>query len=97
MATLGQVAAAESPENPTAALRAMTVHDGPRAGQPLFTPPVLAAVLVFFLYALQCMSTVGVLRRESGSWRWPAIAFGYMFAVAWIMGLLARLVVGAVT
>lgn len=97
VATLGQVAAAESPENPTAALRSMTVQDGPRAGQPLFTPPVLAALLVFFLYALQCMSTVGALRRESGSWRWPAIAFGYMFAVAWVMALLARLAVGAVT
>ena len=97
VATLGQVAAAENPDDPAGALRAMTVQDGPRAGEPLFTPPVLAALLVFFLYALQCMSTIGVLRRESGSWRWPAIAFGYLFAVAWVMGALARVVVGALT
>ncbi|MGI8456494.1 MAG: ferrous iron transporter B [Propionibacteriaceae bacterium] len=97
VATLGQVASAQNPDNPRAALRSLTVDDGPRQGEPLFTPPVVAALLVFFLYALQCMSTVGVMRRESGSWRWPAIAFGYMFALAWVMALAARLVVGAVT
>ena len=86
MSTLGQVAAAQDPGAPATALQSMTVQEGPDAGQPLFTPPVLAALLVFFLYALQCMSTVGALRRESGSWRWPAIAFGYMFGLAWVMG-----------
>ena len=95
VSTLGQVAAAQDPENPAGALQAMTVQDGPRAGEKLFTAPVLAALLVFFLYALQCMSTVGVMRRESGSWRWPAIAFGYMFVLAWMMALLAHTVVGA--
>ena len=97
VATLGQVAAAEDPAGPSAALKKMTVEEGPRAGEPLFTAPVLAALLVFFLYALQCMSTVGALRRESGSWRWPLIAFGYMFALAWVMALAARVVVGALT
>ena len=97
VATLGQVASAENPDDPHGALETMTVQEGPRAGEPLFTPPVVAAMLVFFLYALQCMSTVGVLRRESGSWRWPAIAFGYLFAIAWVMALGARIVVGAVT
>ena len=95
--TLGQVAAADNPEDPATALRAMTVEEGPRAGEPLFTPPVLAALLVYFLYALQCVSTLAVLRRETGSWKWPAIAFGYLSGVAWIMAFLARAVVEAVT
>ena len=47
----------------------------------------IAALLVFFMYALQCMSTVAVLRRESGSWKWPAVAFGYMFVLAWTLAL----------
>ncbi len=97
VATLGQVAAATDPEDPAGALAEMTVQDGDRAGEPLFTPPVLAALLVFFLYALQCTSTIAVLRRESGSWRWPAIAFGYLFGLAWVMALLARTIVAAVT
>jgi len=96
VATLGQVAAAEDPDDPARALEQMTVQEGPRAGEKLFTPAVVAALLAFFLYALQCMSTVGVMRRESGSWRWPAIAFGYMFALAWVMALLAHTVVAAV-
>ncbi len=96
VATLGQIASAENPEQPATALKSMKVTEGPREGQPLFTAPVVAAMLAFFLYALQCMSTIGVMRRESGTWRWPAIAFGYMFVLAWVMALLARLVVGAV-
>ncbi|MGB1222793.1 MAG: ferrous iron transporter B [Mycobacterium sp.] len=96
VSTLGQVAAAEDPDDPARALEQMTVQEGPRAGEKLFTPAVVAALLAFFLYALQCMSTVGVMRRESGSWRWPAIAFGYMFALAWVMALLAHTVVAAV-
>ncbi|PIE28249.1 MAG: ferrous iron transporter B [Micrococcales bacterium] len=95
VATLGQVAAAEDPEDPANALDTMTVTEGERAGEPLFDPPTIAALLVFFVYALQCMSTVGMMRRESGSWKWPLIAFGYMFALAWVMSLLARIVVGA--
>ncbi|MEI7914493.1 MAG: ferrous iron transporter B [Mycobacteriaceae bacterium] len=96
VATLGQVAAAENPEDPAEALRAMRVEDGPQAGRALFDAPTIAALLVFFMYALQCMSTVAVLRRESGSWKWPALAFGYMFALAWTLALLARTVVGMV-
>ena len=67
VATLGQVAAAEDPEDPSTALEDMTVLSGPRAGQPLFTPAVVAALLAFFIFALQCVSTIAVLRRESGS------------------------------
>ena len=96
VATLGQVAAAENPEEPAAALRAMRVQDGPQAGRMLFDAPTIAALLVFFMYALQCMSTVAVLRRESGSWKWPAVAFGYMFVLAWTLALLAKTVVGLV-
>lgn len=96
VATLGQVAAADNPDEPKAALQQMKVTDGPRAGEKLFTPAVTAAILVFFVYALQCVSTIAALRRESGSWKWPAIAFSYMFVLAWTMSLLAHTVVGAI-
>ena len=98
VATLGQVAAAEDPEDPAQALASMTVAgEGDQPPRALFTAPVIASLLVFFVYALQCMSTVGVLRRETGSWRWPAIAFGYMFTVAWVMAFLTKTVVTVVT
>ncbi|WP_238981117.1 ferrous iron transporter B [Williamsia herbipolensis] len=97
VATLGQVGAAENPDDPSNALSTMRVTSGERIGEPLFTPPVLAALMVFFLYALQCMSTIGVMRRESGTWKWPAIAFGYMFVLAWVMAFAAHTIVAAVT
>lgn len=97
VATLGQVATAENPDEPAQAVARMTVTDGPDRGRPLFTPATTAALLVFFVYALQCMSTIGVMRRETGGWRWPMIAFGYMFVLAWTMALLTHTVVGALT
>lgn len=97
VATLGQVAAAQDRDKPAAALRSMTVSRGERAGEPLFSAPVTASLLVFFVYALQCMSTIGVMRRETGTWRWPAVAFGYMFVLAWVMALLTGTLVGMVT
>lgn len=63
----------------------------------MFTPATVAALLVFFVYALQCFATLGVMRRETGTWRWSVIALVYMGVLAWTMAFLARLVVGAVT
>ena len=90
VATLGQIASAADPDNPAEALAAMTYTDGSHAGEPVFSAPTVAALLVFFVYALQCMSTVGVMRRETGTWKWPLIAFGYMFVLAWLGAWLAH-------
>ena len=74
-------------------LRKLTDADG----KPVFTAPTVAAILIFFVYALQCMSTVVVLRRESNSRKWPAIAFASMFGFAYIAALAAHTIVAAVT
>jgi len=58
--------------------------------------PTVAALLVWFVYALQCMNTVAALRRETGGWRWPLTALGYLTAVAWVMAFLTRTIVAAV-
>jgi ferrous iron transport protein B len=42
------------------------------------------ALLIFFAFAMQCMSTVAVVRRETGGWKWPAIQFAYMTALAFV-------------
>jgi ferrous iron transport protein B len=96
VSTLGQIASADDPNNPTDALEQMTYADGPNAGEKVFTPATIASLLVFFLFALQCVSTMVIMRRESGSWRWPALAFGYMFGLAWIGALITRTIAGAV-
>jgi len=96
VATMGQVAAASDPENPGTALETMTVDHGPRAGEKLFTPPVVGSLMVFFMFALQCIATMAVMRRETGTWKWPLIAWVYMFGLAWVMSFLTHLVLGAV-
>jgi ferrous iron transport protein B len=48
------------------------------------TPGGAIALLVFFAFAMQCMSTMAVVRRETGGWKWPAIQFAYMSALAWL-------------
>ncbi len=97
VSTLGQVAAAEDPDDPGESLEQMTHSDGPHAGEPVFTPSTIAALLVFFVYALQCASTLGVMKRETGTWRWSIIAFVYMGGLAWVAAFAAKLIVGAFT
>jgi ferrous iron transport protein B len=42
------------------------------------------ALMIFFAFALQCTSTIAVVHRETNSWKWPAVQFLYMLAMAWI-------------
>jgi len=57
-------------------------------GRPVFTPLVAASLLVFFVFALQCMSTLAIARRELNSWRWPVVMWAYMMALAYGSSLL---------
>jgi len=56
-------------------------------GSRLFTPLSGFALMVFFVLACQCMSTIAVVRRESGSWRWPLFMLAYMSALAYLVTL----------
>ena len=47
------------------------------------TLPAAIGLLVFFAFALQCMSTVAVMRRETGGWKWPIVQFSYMLFLAY--------------
>jgi ferrous iron transport protein B len=42
------------------------------------------ALLVFFAFAMQCVSTIAVVRRETGGWKWPILQFSYMTVVAYL-------------
>jgi ferrous iron transport protein B len=53
-------------------------------GSPLFTPLTCFSLMVFFVFALQCLSTVAVVKRETNSWFWPGFQIVYMLAVAWL-------------
>jgi ferrous iron transport protein B len=55
------------------------------------------ALLVFFAFAMQCMSTMAVVRRETGGLKWPIIQFSYMTALAWGGGFLAYHIIRAMS
>jgi ferrous iron transport protein B len=56
-------------------------------GSPLFTPLTGLSLMVFFVLAAQCMSTIAVVRRESGSWKWPLLMVAYMTTLAYLGAL----------
>jgi ferrous iron transport protein B len=53
-------------------------------GRPVYTPLTAVTLMVFYVLALQCVSTVAVVRRETNSWKWPLFQWAYMGALAWI-------------
>lgn len=57
-------------------------------GQPAWTPLTALTMMVFFVLACQCMSTLAIVRRETNSWRWPAFMFAYMTVLAYIVSLI---------
>lgn len=61
------------------------------------TPGGAVALLVFFAFAMQCLSTVAVVRRETAGWRWPAIQFAYMGTLAWLGAFAANVIVTALS
>jgi ferrous iron transport protein B len=66
------------------ALRGAKRIDGTRA----WTPLVGLSLMVFFLLACQCMSTVAIVRRETNSWRWPLFMISYMLVLAYVASLI---------
>ncbi len=55
----------------------------PATGQPVYNQATAASLLIFYVFAMMCMSTLAVVRRETGSWKWPVIQFVFMTAVAY--------------
>ena len=54
-------------------------------GKPVWTPLVAVSLLVWFVLAMQCMSTLAIVRRETGGWKWPLIMLVYMNALAYVV------------
>lgn len=82
--TLGQIYALGSKVSPDAPMlhAALTTSDGGQQ-QPALTPLVGLSLMVFFVLAMQCMSTFAVVRRETGTWSWPIGQLVYMNSLAY--------------
>ncbi len=84
VATLAQIYAVGDDEDFHGLRNALESDIDPRTGENVFSLPVALSLLVFFVFALQCTSTIAVMVRETGGWGWPAFAFGYMLTLAWV-------------
>ena len=60
----------------------------PDTGGPRFTPAVGFSLLIFYTLAMQCMSTLAIVRRETKGWKWPLIQLAYMTGLAYLSALL---------
>lgn len=60
----------------------------PETGEPVFTLASSFSLMIFYAFAMQCMSTIAIVYRETKSWKWPAIQFAYMTLLAYVASLL---------
>ncbi len=81
IATLGAIYGMDGESN-QAGLQQVLQHD--------LTPGGAVALLIFFAFAMQCISTIAVVRRETGGWKWPVLQFTYMGALAYVGAFLAN-------
>ena len=61
----------------------------PDTGGPRFTMAVGFSLLIFYTFAMQCMSTIAIVKRETGGWKWPLIQLGYMTGLAYLGAFVA--------
>jgi ferrous iron transport protein B len=84
VSTMAQVYAYEGSTEEVEGFADLLTRKDPATGQPMMSAATGFSLMVFFVYALLCVSTIAVVKRETSGWKWPIFQLGYMFAVAWI-------------
>jgi ferrous iron transport protein B len=84
VSTMGTIYSVRDAGDGSASLAARLRADtDPATGRPLYTLATALSLLVYYMFAMQCLSTVAVVRKETGGWRWPLFQFGVMTLMAW--------------
>ncbi len=85
--TMGTVYGVDDPEEKAGQAelgKKMAEDRDPRTGRPVFSPLVAVCLMIYYVLAMQCMSTVAVVRRETNGWKWPLFQIAYMSGLAWL-------------
>jgi ferrous iron transport protein B len=69
--------------------RRMAAEVNPILGGPLFNLASGISLLLFYAFAMQCMSTLAIVKRETNTWKWPVLQLGIMTAIAYVAALVA--------
>ena len=87
VSTLGIVYSVGDASEETTDLESAMKGDTYADGRPVWTPLVAVSLLVWFVLAMQCVSTLAIVRRETGTWRWPLLMLLYMNGLAYVVCL----------
>ncbi len=88
VATLATIYSVGSDEEETIKVR-MSTDTNSRTGEKLFNFPTGISLLLFYAFALQCMSTLAIVKKETNSWKWPLIQLVLMTGFAYLVSLIA--------
>lgn len=87
--TLNTIYSIEGDDEDIVTLKQKLIDDtNPATGEPIYTVVTALSLMIFFALAMQCMSTIAIVRRETNSWKWPTAMFVYMSGLAYICSLL---------
>jgi ferrous iron transport protein B len=82
--TMATIYSAGDTDNTQTIREKMKAEKDPATGKPKFTVAVGTSLMIFYAFAMQCMSTLAVVYRETKKWRWPVIQFLFMGVLAYI-------------
>ena len=88
VSTLGQVYAVGEADESSTTLRESLRSQRRADGSLVYTPLTGLSLLIYFMIALQCLSTVAVVRQETGSWRWVGFQLLYITGLAYFASLI---------
>jgi ferrous iron transport protein B len=86
--TMGIIYSVESDDDNTKPLLQALSQERWADGSPVFTPLTCLSLIVFFIFAMQCMSTLAIVQRETNSWFWPMFQLAFMTGTAYLASLL---------
>lgn len=90
--TMATIYSAGDADETSVALREKMQRDTHHlTGRKLFDFPTSLGLMLFYAFAMQCMSTMAVVKRETGSWKWPLLQFAWFGVLAWIAAFAAQL------
>jgi ferrous iron transport protein B len=88
VSTMSVVFNTESSANDTTPLRQALAGARWPDGRVLFTPLVCLTLMIYYVFAMQCMSTIAVVKRETNGWKWPIFQTLYMTGTAWVLSFI---------
>jgi len=87
VSTMGIVYSVGQVEDDTTSLAGAMTSDTYANGTKVWTTPVAVSLLIWFVLAMQCMSTLAIVKRETGGWTWPVFMLVYMNGLAYVLCL----------